>query len=272
MSSEPDIREVVAETVQAQTQSQDQTTKHVAPPLHVVLGLPGSTFSFRFLLSWTAALNTLWESGRYKITVSPGPGHSFVPFARQQTLGLDVLRGASQKPFDGMDYDVFVTIDSDVVFSAEQIIELIETCAQMHPVVCGGYHMANGKELAIVREWDTAHFTKEGRFPFLTREAVDAWKAEQKAAVASESEAKPNVFMPVAYAGMGFFACRRDVLDSLSYPYFWAPLERLRNAEGKLIVEQVSEDVAFCKALTTAGWTVQYHTGIHVGHEKIMVV
>jgi hypothetical protein len=64
---------------------------------------------------------------------------SFVPFARMKTLGLDVLRGSEQKPFDGnVNYDVWVTIDSDMFFIPEQIIELIED-TDKHPVVSGVY-------------------------------------------------------------------------------------------------------------------------------------
>ena len=52
---------------------------------------------------------------------------SYVTYSRMKTLGLDVRRGADQKPFDGkIDYDVWVTIDSDIRFTPEQLIELIE--------------------------------------------------------------------------------------------------------------------------------------------------
>jgi len=44
-----------------------------------------------------------------------------------QTFGYNTLNGKDQKPFQGQDYDVFVTLDSDIIFSPEQLIELIET-------------------------------------------------------------------------------------------------------------------------------------------------
>ena len=116
----------------------------------VIIGVPGSTFSNNFLISWTRMLYALWESGRYEVIVAPGTS-SFVSFARMKTLGLDVLRGKDQKPFDGMDYDVYITIDSDIVFTPEQIIELIEN-TDIHPVVAGYYMMADARSLAIVKE------------------------------------------------------------------------------------------------------------------------
>ena len=81
----------------------------------IVIGLPGDNFSSKFLISWTGALNVLWESQKYEIIISPGVS-SFVTFARMQTLGLDVLRGVQQKPFNNLDFDVWITIDSDIIF------------------------------------------------------------------------------------------------------------------------------------------------------------
>ena len=62
---------------------------------------------------------------KYDIIISPATG-SFVPFVRMATLGLDVLRGQEQKPFDGQPFDVWITIDSDIVFTFEQIEKLIK--------------------------------------------------------------------------------------------------------------------------------------------------
>ena len=75
----------------------------------IVIGIPGSSFSNHFLISWTRSLYALWESGKYEVIVSPGTS-SFVPFARMKTMGLDVLRGQDQKPFNGLEYDIYITI------------------------------------------------------------------------------------------------------------------------------------------------------------------
>jgi len=83
--------------------------------LNVIIGLPGDHFSQAFLLSWTNTIYTIISSNRYDLKISPGKS-SFVPFARMHTLGLDVLRGKAQKAFHNESYDVFVSIDSDVVF------------------------------------------------------------------------------------------------------------------------------------------------------------
>ncbi len=251
-----------------------------SPKKKVIIGLPGDRFSQAFLLSWTETLVALLNSGRYEVIVSPGKS-SFVSFARMQTLGLDVLRGKSQKPFNGADYDVFVSIDSDVVFSPVQLMELIE-CTSVHPVVSGYYMMANNKHFAVVRDWNKSHFAEHGTFAFLepkeVEEDIKAFGAELEArrkAVEAKEELKPlspPKFIKVSYAGLGFFACRKEVLDALSYPYFNRELQRIRGKDGVELVDMCSEDVALCKNIEDAGFDIMLNTRLRVGHEKSVVL
>ncbi len=156
----------------------------------VVIGLPGNSFSSKFIVSWTSSLNTLWEMNKYDIVVSPGIS-SFVSFARMQTLGLSNLRGIDQKAFDGMNFDIFVTIDSDIVFTAQNLIDLIEATNEKD-IVSGYYRMSDLKNLAIVKEWDINYFKKTGSFKYLQQEDIDKCKEEK--------------YLSVAYCGMGFMA------------------------------------------------------------------
>ena len=226
----------------------------------VIIGLPGNKFSSRFLVSWTSALNTLWENGKYDIVISPGVS-SFVSFARMQTLGLNNLRGIDQKPFDGMDFDLFITIDSDIIFLPQNLLELIEATEQ-HSVVSGVYRMTDLKSMAVVSEWDINYFKKEGSFKYLTHEDLDNWKKN------NENEK----FMKVAYCGMGFMAITKEALYSLNYPYFQCELQEFRGTDGKLIREICSEDVAFCKNLEKSGHYIYVIPDLRVGHEKELVI
>ena len=246
----------------------------------IIIGLPGDHFSQSFLLSWTQALHILISSNRYDVVVSPGKS-SFVPFARMQTLGLDVRRGKNQKPFNGEPYDVYVSLDSDTVFSAAQLIELIE-CTKLHPVVSGYYMMANNKQFAVVKDWNKEFFAKNGTFQFLEPKDTEAAMKkfvdeleERKAAEEAKKEPKPISdpdFVKVSYAGMGFFACRKEVLDDLQYPYFNRELQRIRGSDGVEMVDMCSEDVAFCKNIEDAGYDIMLNTRLRVGHEKSVVL
>lgn len=225
----------------------------------VIIGLPGSSFSNSFLISWTRCLYALWESNKYDVVIAPGSS-SFVSFARMKTMGLDVLRGKDQKPFNGMAYDVFLTLDSDMVFTADQIIELIES-TETHPVVAGVYMMADCTHLAVVKDWDVAYYAEHGTFQFMTPDDL--------ANIHKMTNAK---YIPVSYVGMGFMAMRREVLDNLSYPYFHSDLQRMTKGDGTEIVEMCSEDVSLCKNIQAAGYTIYVHANIRVGHCKEVVI
>jgi len=197
---------------------------------------------------------TLTQKG-YKI-IMMNEYSSFVSFSRMKTLGLDVLRGATQVPFNGeVDYDVWLTIDSDIFFIPEQVIELIED-TDKYPVVSGLYRMSDLQHYAAVKEWDDEYFKKHGTFEFLKVKDLDT----------SEK------YMKVAYNGMGFFACRKGVIENLKYPYFSYPLIEIETEDGKVLRDMCSEDVAFCKNLKDAGYPVIVNTSLRVGHEKTLVI
>jgi hypothetical protein len=220
----------------------------------VAVALPGREFSGNFLKNWSQTLLTLTQKG-YKI-IMLNEYSSFVPFSRMKTLGLDVLRGATQVPFNGeVDYDVWLTIDSDIFFIPEQVIELIED-TDKYPVVSGLYRMSDLQHYAAVKEWDDEYFKKYGTFEFLKVKDLDT----------SEK------YMKVAYNGMGFFACRKGVIENLRYPYFSYPLVEIETEDGKVLRDMCSEDVAFCKNLKDAGYRVIVNTSLRVGHEKTLVI
>ena len=260
----------------ASTQSSSQQEKK----LKVIIGLPGDHFTQAFLLSWTNTIYTLMQSNRYEIKISPGKS-SFVSFARMQTLGLDVLRGKNQKAFHKEDYDVFVSIDSDVVYSPIQLIELIE-CTKVHPVVSGYYMMQNNKDFAVVKDWNKSYFAENGTFKFLGPKDVEEDMKkfneelqERKKAEEEKKELGPlstPTFLKVSYVGLGFFACRKEVLEELSYPFFNRDLQRMRGKDGVELVDMCSEDVAFCKNIEDAGFDIMLNTRLRVGHEKNVIL
>jgi len=214
----------------------------------VIIALPGRTFSGGFMVNLLETVQTL-KSKNYTVMII-NEYSSYVTYSRMKTLGLDVLRGADQKPFGGkVDYDVWVTIDSDIRFTPEQIIELIED-TNKYPVVSGLYRMEDLKHYACVKEWDTKYFKTNGSFEFMK----------------SDEDIKDK-YISVAYNGMGFFACRKGVIEKLKYPYFSYPLIEIDGLR-----DTCSEDVSFCKNLTDAGFEITVNTTLRVGHEKTLVI
>lgn len=241
------MEEIITSTPVSQPQQQQ-------PSKRVVIGLPGTSFSDRFLLSWSASLGALINKN-YDVIISPG-NSSFVPFARMKTLGLNVLRGAEQKPFNGQNYDIYVTLDSDMVFSSQQLIALIESVDNEHPVVAGYYMMDDLKSLAVVKDWDIPYFVEHGTFKFLSEQDISS---------------VGETFVKVCYVGLGFFACKKSVLDALRYPYFHSELIKF-TLPDKEIVDISSEDVAFCRRIQQAGFPIHLHTKLRVGHDKRLVI
>jgi len=234
----------------------------VATPVNtkkIVFALPGDNFSSKFLISWTATLSKLWETRRYDIMISPATG-SYVPFVRMTTLGLDVLRGSEQKPFDGQPFDIWITIDSDIIFTYEQVIQLIES-TDSHPVVAGMYRMVDLVNYAFVKDWDETYFKEKGVFKFITPEDIEKWK--------KETEFK---FFPVVYSGMGFMAIKKEVFDKLKYPYFDSEILTITKEDGTVIRDICSEDVSLCRKITQAGYQIMINTDIRVGHVKSLII
>lgn len=222
--------------------------------MKLIFALPGREFSGRFLAAWTETFTTLMREGHQVMMVNEYS--SFVSFSRMKTLGLDVLRGKDQKPFGGrVDYDLWITIDSDIVFRPEQVLELIENSKE-HPVVSGLYRMADLQHFACVQTWDEDYFKKHGSFKFLRPEDIVG---------------APK-FKKVSYNGMGFMAVRKGVIESLTYPYFSYPLQQMTTDDGTILEDMCSEDVAFCKNLKDAGYDVVINTQLVVGHEKMLVI
>lgn len=224
-----------------------------SPKKTVVIALPGKEFSNVFLMQWSDSLLKLTQLG-YKIALT-NEYSSYVPFTRMMTLGLDTMRGNDQKPFDGkVEYDVWVTIDSDIIFTPKQLIELIED-TDKYPVVSGMYKMTNSKHIAAVKEWDMAHFARNGVYEFIDPETFD----------------KDVKHHNVAYVGMGFMACTRQVLETIKYPYFNYPTEETEIG-GKIVSQIFSEDVSFCKRVADAGFKISINTDLKVGHEKKLIM
>ena len=131
----------------------------------VIIALPGRTFSGRFMLNLLETVMFMQEKGHQVVITNEYS--SFVPFSRMKTLGLDVLRGADQKPFgEKVDYDVWLTIDSDIMFTPAQVLELVED-TEKYPVVSGLYRMEDLKHYACVKKWDIDYFKQTGSFQFM---------------------------------------------------------------------------------------------------------
>lgn len=227
----------------------------------IVIGITGTCFSDKFLISIVSTIVHIKDSEKYDVVLSPGKS-SFIPFARMNCLGLDVLKGIDQKPFDGMDFDIMIFIDSDIVFSPQNVIELIESLDDDKHVVSGVYRMEDLKNFAAVEKLDSNYFKENGCYQYLTQDKIDEWKSNNN----------KNKYMKVAYSGMGFMAISKEALYSLTYPYFHSELQELRGKDGKMLRDLCSEDFAFCSNLRKNSYDIYVIPTLRVGHLKPLVI
>ena len=157
--------------------------------------------------------------------------------------------------------------NTDTEDGGYDIIDLIEA-SERYPVVSGLYMMEDRQHLCAVERWDTDYYLQNGcTFEFLTPARIQQWTAQTG-----------SVFMPCAYAGLGFCAFRHGVLEDprLRYPYFYTPLQSIQSgrADVPVYVDFSSEDVSLFRNLTESGVIphVMVKTDLRVGHEKTMVI
>jgi hypothetical protein len=231
----------------------------------VVICIPGRSFSNIFFKCWTDTVVKLISSNKYNILLSNAYS-SQVNFARELCLGANVLSGPDQQPFQGQfDYDVILWLDSDMVFNAEMIMELIDSCLTEHPVVSGIYAMERGELLCCVQDWDIDYYSQTGSFKFLTVEDGEQLIKEN------------NNWIKCAYTGMGCMAIRKGVIEDprLKYPWFFCDLKKLPSTKPEIpyICDGTSEDVSFIRNLIENGIIdgVMVNLKWRFGHEKMAV-
>lgn len=220
--------------------------------MKVLFCLPGYNYSGEFLIAWTKVVMGLKELG-HEVMVSQNYS-SFVPFARAKCLNMDVLKGEKQRPFDKVEYDVLFWIDSDILYTIEMVLELMNS---PYMVTAGLYKMEDNVHFAVVKDWDTDFYVKNGSFKFLTEDDIKAHRQLSR-------------YLPVSYSGMGLMAIKNGVFDKLTYPYFHYDLQVMKTDDEnvKEIKEMCSEDVALCRKLKDIGIPIMVDLNIRAGHQK----
>ena len=216
----------------------------------VIFCLPGRTFSNNFLRSWT---NLVLELPNHDIDWGVADGYSpNLYYVRNMCLGGDVTRGIHQKPWNDVDYDYMMWIDSDIVFDPKHFFTLLD---HKKDIVSGLYMMQDGQYYATVKDWDDEFYKQNGYFQFLSKKDVQTMWGLQK----------------VDYTGFGWILIKKGVFETLEYPWFrpeWYEFDK----DGVEVKEFAMEDVTFCKMIKRNGFDVYIDPKVIVGHEKKMIL
>jgi hypothetical protein len=147
--------------------------------------------------------------------------------------------------------DIIVWIDSDMVFTLEDITKLLSY--EDDPFVAGWYVKTNNQNMPtsniMAARWDEDKFLKDGHMDFLQVDEVTNSKEE---------------LIECDYTGFGFVKMNTSVLKKMTYPYF---TNKIVNIGG--LIENCSEDVSFCLDSPVKPKIVR---DLRVGHFKSTVI
>lgn len=172
---------------------------------------------------------------------------SMVNFARCKVAGADVTRGPNQKPFNGIEYDYMMWIDSDIAFDLASFTKLFT----MDCDVASGWYQQPGGTTPVVEKMDDEYFEQNGSYQFITADEMQQRKFAFRA----------------DYIGFGWVLIKQGVFERMQYPWF-AP-KRMRVGE---YYDMCSEDVAWCLDAQQAGIEIYVDPQVRVGHEKTQII
>lgn len=144
----------------------------------------------------------------------------------------------------GDECEVFVSLDTDHVFTPDQLMHLISLVDDDHPVVSGLYY-ANDHDGQQVR-------------PVMLRRRVDG-------ATETMWQFPRNDLVEVDVVGMGFCAIKMSVLRELRKEIGDTWFDFGETSQGRFMIE----DDAFCRRVQEyLGKPIYVHTGLVLGHMK----
>lgn len=210
--------------------------------MKLIVLVPGGSFTQGFMESWTNLILAAKERDfQLSLNIFYCP---VVTEGRNQLLvgSLKPPFGRDTKPFGGMDYDYILWIDSDMVFTPEDVTKLMQADKD---IISGVYSMGSkGHEREAV-----AGFLKGGRV-----------RLDQLTSMDSVTE--------IDYAGLGFLMVKKGVFESMEYP--WFNKVYVNSKDGKIMY--AGNDFSFCLRAKTLGWKVYLHTDVILGHQKNYVL
>jgi len=216
----------------------------------VVFCLPGRGCSYIFLKAFVQLCFDLVQAGA-SIQISQDYS-SMVNFARCKCLGANVLRGPSQKPWDGkLDYDYQLWIDSDIVFDSEKFYRLV---SMDKDIAAGWYCTEDGQTTSVAHWLDEEDFRGNGGV--MNHETLESMSKRRKP-------------FTVDYTGFGWVLIKKGVFENLEYPWFAPKMQVFESGE---VQDMCGEDVSFCLDAKDKGFEIWCDPRIRVGHEKTRII
>jgi hypothetical protein len=206
--------------------------------VNVIIATPGHSMMKDYVRSLLALINTLNQKNITWAWSSEYSSH--VGDAREMTLnGSNHNEINEQRPFKGtVTYDKILWIDSDITFTPEDAMKLIESDKD---VISGAYLLGNG-EVTIYKKLLQSGYSYDE----------------------IKSMTEP---IKIAGCGFGFLAVKSGVFESLTRPWFQSTLI---TADDGFTFPLMGEDLSWCKRVADAGYEIWFDPSVKVTHNKMM--
>ncbi|MCU0521331.1 MAG: hypothetical protein MUF84_11645 [Anaerolineae bacterium] len=210
--------------------------------MKVIFCLPGGTFTGAFLDSWSELLSAARRiptlSFEYRRFYSP-----CVFTCRNVIIGGGFDK---HEVFEGRDYDYSFWLDSDMVFTPEQVATVLNIAKKRELPIVGGLYPAGpsvGED--NMDDCAVAGTISKGR---LRISAVRKMTVE---------------VLPVDFSGWGFMCVAKGVFEAIGYPWIRDPYKVVN---GKMV--DVGDDFSFCLNAKELGYETYVCPQVIVGHDK----
>lgn len=211
--------------------------------VNLIIATPGHSVQADYLKSLLASIAVLAQKGitwAYSIEYS-----SHVAVSREMTLnGPGPMNLMMSIPFnDQVTYDKILWIDSDIIFTPEDVVKAYESD---YDIVCGAYMLANGQVMA---------YEESLGVPYTYDQIKNATEP-----------------MQIKGAGMGFMCVKQGVFESFERPWFQTvDIEKdLNDGRGKVSIQVAGEDLSFCERALRNGYEIWLDPTLKLIHNKMM--
>lgn len=206
--------------------------------VNIIIATPGHSVMSSYVKSLLSLASVFSELGITWLWNSEYSSH--VADAREITLsGTTQNNIIDSRPFEGqVDYDKILWIDSDIAFTAEDVLKLINSDKD---IISGAYLLSSGEV--------TAYPELMGK-PYNYEQVL-------------------NMVEPVKVSGcgLGFVVVKKGVFESLSRPWFQSTMVQTKDG---FEFPMMGEDLSWCKRVTDKGYEIWFDPTVRVTHHKTM--
>lgn len=189
----------------------------------IVFCFTENNFSQAFLQCWTRTINYLYSQDlKFILGISLAENQVI---AKNSCLGGRIDKGKSQKPFqEQIEYTHICFINSNMIWGPEALRELLLLEKDIVSAIYTGY---NEKVINAVKKCDFSQLLNQKPLNFIEKESIK----EEKDLV------------EVEYTAMNFILIKRQVIETLEYPWFRCETFQLSDEISDILPEQFY----FCK-------------------------